>query len=76
MADFNLDESRKYQNQVIDQLRVIRDEMDRDVINYYYTDGAQDEGEAQSNLRGIHRYLKDVYQKIDRMLTDLERHTY
>ena len=74
MADFNIEESKKYQNQLIDQLRTIRNEMDRDVINYYFTDGAHGENEARENLQGIHRYLKDVYQKIDRMLTDIERH--
>ncbi len=72
MPDFNLEEAKRYQNELVEKARLIRDELQKEVIDYYYADQVDDEQDAADNLRGLHKYFKDLYRKLDRILSDIE----
>lgn len=47
--------------------------LDKEVLQYYREDRVDSAEDYYENLRGLRNYLRDAYQRLDRMLTDIDR---
>jgi len=73
MSDFNVQEAQAFQRGILERVRAMQRDLDRDVLAYYQADPVDDLADAQENFRGLHRYLKSAYRTLDRILDDIEK---
>ncbi|OGE83792.1 MAG: hypothetical protein A2846_00075 [Candidatus Doudnabacteria bacterium RIFCSPHIGHO2_01_FULL_49_9] len=73
MAEFDTESTQAFQSRIIERVREMERVLDREVIVYYQADQVDDAADARENLRGLHKYLKDAYQSLDRMLDEIEK---
>ena len=73
MAEFDKESTQAFQSRIIERVREMERVLDREVIVYYQADQVDDAADARENLRGLHKYLKDAYQSLDRMLDEIEK---
>ena len=73
MAEFDAENAQAFQSRIVERVREMERMLDRDVVAYYRADRVDSEADARENLRGLHRYLKQAYQEIDRMLDEIEK---
>ena len=72
MADFDKDEAQQFQEETIRRVREMQRMLDSEVTQYYRNDPVDNEKDYYENLRGLRTYLRDAYQRLDRILTDIE----
>ena len=72
MSDFSIQNAQQYQDSLVQRAKDMRAELEREVINYYTDDRVDNEADAKENLRGIHRFLKDIYKRLDKILYEIE----
>ena len=72
MADFNKEEAQQFQSSVVARVRDMQRMLDTEVVQYYNNDRVDNEADYYENLRGLSRFLRDAYQRMDRVLTDID----
>ena len=73
MAEFDIENAQAFQNEVIERVREMERTLDREVIAYYQDDKVDNAEDARENLKGLHKYLKDAYASLDRLLDEIEK---
>lgn len=73
MAEFNREEAQRFQDQIINRVRELERMLDTEVVQYYRADAVDDETDYYENLRGLKNYLREAYQRLDRLLTEIEQ---
>lgn len=64
---FNIEEAKHRHDDIIHEVKRIRDELSRDVIDYYYDDPISDEQE-HNKREGMRKYLRIARDKIEALL--------
>lgn len=73
MAEFHREEAQQFQSGILNRVREMELMLDKEVLQYYREDRVDSAEDYYENLRGLRNYLRDAYQRLDRMLTDIDR---
>lgn len=73
MAEFDTDNVQAFQSRIIERVKEMERVLDREVVAYYQADRVDSAEDARENLRGLHKYLKDAYVSLARLLDEIER---
>ena len=72
MADFNRESAQEFQTGIVNRVRDMERMLDTEVVQYYTADQVDNEADYYENLRGLRNYLRDAYQRLDTILTDID----
>lgn len=73
MADFDKEQAYNRQHNILGRTEELYKSLRDDVVNYYWERSPQDEEEEIDNYRGMRKYLRSAYEKLDYILRDVER---
>ena len=72
MVDFDREKSRTRQNDILDRAQSVYQSIKNDVVDYYWERAPKDEEEEIDNFRGMQKYLRSAYEKLDYILRDVD----
>lgn len=73
MAEFNKEQARTKQREILVRAEAIYRTMQKEVVDYYWDSSTDSEGKVAENKRGIYKYLKLAYDDLNRLLNDIDR---
>lgn len=68
MADFDQEEATRVQNEILEDVRNMRNALNADVIEYYWSKEPTSEESDRENREGMRKYLRRAAEHIDAIL--------
>lgn len=73
MSDFNLENAKSRQNNVLERVEKIYKSLRDDVVDYYWEKAPQDEEEAIEYEREIRKYIKFAFDDLNKILYEEDK---